>query len=960
MAQQTISSSTTSTVTATGGDIVVNSGVTVGSSGTTNTPIIVDGVYVGSLTNNGSMLTSQSNGSMLYFNSTAPLATITNNGTMTSKGGIQLRSAANIINNSSMLGTDRGITIYATATGSSITNNAYLNAFTQSYAAISNQSGSTLVSVTNGTGGWIRGLVPIENNGVITTLTNRGNISSIHWVASNAIGGSGSITTLVNYGSITGANGGAAIGNSVTHLANAQGGASPLTIANQPVNYSIIINSPTSYGKLSVLSATAPMSFDVYAGSSFVSNYYYASVLSGITAANLSNTSGTYNGTAWTLSLASGSTTTWDLCFGGGACSYTLSSNILTGQTYSSSNLGTSVNRSFDGGTLQMASGSTVAGDFTLTANGGTIDQRGYTSTFTGNFSDATVGAGGKLIISNTGTAGQGAVTLAGTNTHTGGTEVQAGAKLIINSPSALGTGRLDLVGSATVPAALGTTATMTIANAITVAGDPIFNVAPGTTLTISSPIADGVTPGDIEVEGGGTLRLTAANTYTGPTIIDAGSTLALAGAGSIATSSAVTNNGTFDLTAASNPVSLGGSFTQSASGNLVTTAAPAAFQRLAVAGAATLDGTLTINASAGTYSMGRYRLLSANGVNGRFATLSTNLGSITPLGYYLSYDANDVYLTLAPSSSHTLQSVEDNARQLAGLYGLQAATLQAGLSYDCSRFDSRGLCVGVGGRYSRTSGNQIGNLASAQAVLGYRAAESIRVGAFIDASGSRDLSANLRLGANRPMLGVFGQWNQHADGRGLAVRASAAFARSELTITRSGNSYSEAGRGDSRLSSQGYQVLASFAYPLAREVTAAPYVGARYHRIRAGGYAEGASAQVGSPLSYDALTQTALAALAGYGVQARFSGTLSGSASVGVKHYLHHTIGAYAGSSDVPGLGSFSVRMPAARRTMATASAGLAYDLGMNQRLGVNMAWQQQAIGPAVLTVSTGYTVGF
>ncbi len=293
LAQQTISSSTTSTVTATGGDIVVNSGVGMGGISTTNTPIVVDGVYVGSLTNNGQMMTSTSNGSVLYFNSTAPLATITNNGSMVSKSGIQLRSAANVVNNAYMQGTDRAITIYATASGSSITNTSNLNSSLQSYAAISNQTGSTLVSVTNGVNASISGLVPIENNGIITTLTNSGYIWSRHWVASNAIGGSGSITNLVNYGTISAAGSAAAIGNAVTHLANAQGGSTPLTIANQPGSYAIIINSPTAYGKLSVLNANAAMSFDIFSGSSIVSNYYYTSVLSGVTASYLSNTSGT-------------------------------------------------------------------------------------------------------------------------------------------------------------------------------------------------------------------------------------------------------------------------------------------------------------------------------------------------------------------------------------------------------------------------------------------------------------------------------------------------------------------------------------------------------------------------------------------------------------------------------------------------------------------------------------------
>ena len=46
---------------------------------------------------------------------------------------------------------------------------------------------------------------------------------------------------------------------------------------------------------------------------------------------------------------------------------------------------------------------------------------------------------------------------------------------------------------------------------------------------------------------------MTAVNTYTGPTTIDAGSTLALSGSGSIAQSSGVANSGTFDISATTN-----------------------------------------------------------------------------------------------------------------------------------------------------------------------------------------------------------------------------------------------------------------------------------------------------------------------------------------------------------------------------------------------------------------------
>lgn len=200
--------------------------------------------------------------------------------------------------------------------------------------------------------------------------------------------------------------------------------------------------------------------------------------------------------------------------------------------------LGVTLNPTFQGGTLTADANGTISKDFIVMANGGTIDLNSKNVVLTGTLANLT-GAAGSLLIKG------GSLTAAGNNSSfSGNLQVIAGANLSASSANNLGSGTLSLLGTPTTAATLTTTATMTINNAIRVEGDPIFNVAPSTTTTVSSVIADGASWGDVQVSGGGTLNLTGINTYTGPTIIDLGSRLELNGLGTIAASGNASQGG--------------------------------------------------------------------------------------------------------------------------------------------------------------------------------------------------------------------------------------------------------------------------------------------------------------------------------------------------------------------------------------------------------------------------------
>ncbi|KAF0104631.1 MAG: YapH protein [Rhodospirillaceae bacterium] len=259
---------------------------------------------------------------------------------------------------------------------------------------------------------------------------------------------------------------------------------------------------------------------------------------------------------------------------------------------------------------------------------------------------------------------GAGTLSLIGNNSYTGGTTVNGGV-LSLGGPNALpALGALTINGGTVALNGNDLTLGMLVGSGGALSlGSADLTVAGGGSTTVGTVITGS---GGLNLTGGGFLNLTAANTYTGPTSVFDGvlavngsinSDVTVGAAGQLRGSGTIFGNlNAGGVTAPGNSIgtlNVAGSYTQAA-GSTYEVEVNAAGQSdlVNVTGA---PGTATINGGMvsvipilGLYApRTTYTILSATGgVAGSYAGVGTSLPFLQSS---LSYDANNVYLTLSP-----------------------------------------------------------------------------------------------------------------------------------------------------------------------------------------------------------------------------------------------------------------------------------------------------------------------
>ncbi len=348
-----------STITTLNNSSATISALSSGISATPNSTGFAYAIYnvsngvISSINNSGSANISSINSGNSYAfgigNADATIGTINNSGSATISGQATGAGYSMGIVNYGTIGAINNIGS-ASISGTSVNNWAY---------GLQNKTGATITSINNSatisatTIGAGNRAVAIDNRGAIGALTNSGRIVGANLTgASSGIENYGSIATLTNSGTISGGDSGIYMGSGssigtlintgaissgtgsaisgqptgvITTLINSQGGnsASPATTAltiedKLPLNYQMIINSPTSYGQLAGNGVVGSTAFSFYGSTNLLTSRLYTGVLQGLTTANVGAArSGTYDNMTWTLARESGSLTAWDLTFTG-------------------------------------------------------------------------------------------------------------------------------------------------------------------------------------------------------------------------------------------------------------------------------------------------------------------------------------------------------------------------------------------------------------------------------------------------------------------------------------------------------------------------------------------------------------------------------------------------------------------------------------------------------------------
>jgi phosphohistidine swiveling domain-containing protein len=317
--------------------------------------------------------------------------------------------------------------------------------------------------------------------------------------------------------------------------------------------------------------------------------------------------------------------------------------------------------------------------------------------------------------------------------------------------------------------------------------------------------------------------------------------------------------------------------------------------------------------------------------------------------------------LNIAPDGIDTFNSVNALSQSIQNVVGFQQAALNNSLMYDCTIFDENNICLSAGGRYTFVNGDAGTNTTAALLVAAYRPDPNWRVGAFLDKSLAVNSSNASYSGSSAPMWGLFAAWAQEPETkRKWEIKGGISSATNDLTFTRTAiynEGFSEPGSGSTTVSAMSAQLMARYGFEVDKQSVLGPYVGVRYHSGKMNSYSEVESASVNTPLTYAAVNYRSTTGLLGVFGDSRLSEKWRLFGTAGFESDFNKRIDdliTTEGSDILVPMGTNQ------RTTRGSASIGVSYDTGKNERVSLMGVYRQELYqGVSTSTVLATYTVG-
>lgn len=234
-------------------------------------------------------------------------------------------------------------------------------------------------------------------------------------------------------------------------------------------------------------------------------------------------------------------------------------------------------------------------------------------------------------------------------------------------------------------------------------------------------------------------------------------------------------------------------------------------------------------------------------------------------------------------SASKTQLSLEAQADSLRSAINLQKVAINQGLNYDCTTFDSNGLCIAAGGRYTSLDANSKFSTSNALVITSVKLGDDFRVGAYLDqniSNRSKDISLSNGRGPMGGLFLVLSEDDQTHEG--YEFRLAANYQSKDATISREAIGDAEAGSGKASLNAWGVLGQVSYAFKPYEGVLLTQYVGLRYSEITRAGYEEGQDISI--PLSYDEVKDESTVVLAGLKLNFAVADDFNVQANLGIE----------------------------------------------------------------------------